>query len=296
MNRTQASDLPHARYRAVTFRTVGEEIAFLLSNRIPRITFTRFMGWFSRIEQPLVSRLSLALWRAFADLRLEEAKQDRFASVHDCFTRELKPGARRFDRDPGVVASPCDGIVGACGVIEGTTVLQAKGSPYSLQELLHDEDLSKRFSGGTYVTIRITPSMYHRFHAPHDLRVTGVTYFSGDTWNVNPIALARVEKLFCKNERALVRTRLEASGHELLLVPVAAVLVASIRLHFADVTLHLRYRGPNAIPCDARIAKGEEMGWFEHGSTIIVLAPAGFSILRKTNDRIRAGEPLLRLP
>jgi phosphatidylserine decarboxylase len=137
--------------------------------------------------------------------------------------------------------------------------------------------------------------MYHRFHAPHDLHVTGVTYFSGDTWNVNPIALARVEKLFCRNERALIRAQL-ASGHELLLVPVAAVLVASIRLHFADVTLHLRYRGPNVIPCAARIAKGEEMGWFEHGSTIIVLAPPGFSILRKTNDRIRAGEPLLRLP
>jgi phosphatidylserine decarboxylase len=145
------------------------------------------------------------------------------------------------------------------------------------------------------VTIRITPSMYHRFHAPHDLRVTGVTYFSGDTWNVNPIALARVEKLFCKNERAVVRCEL-ASGHELLLVPVAAVLVASIRLHFADVTLHLKYRGPNFIPCDTRVAKGEEMGWFEHGSTIIVLAPPGFSLLRKTGDVIRAGQPLLRHP
>jgi len=270
-----------------------EEIAFLLSNRIPRQTLTRFMGWFSGIENPLVSRLSLALWRAFADLRLEEAKKTRFTSLHDCFTRELKPGARPFDADASIVASPCDGIVGACGAIEDGMLFQAKGFPYSFDELTGKRAELSRY--GTYVTIRITPSMYHRFHAPHDLRVTGVTYFSGDTWNVNPIALARVEKLFCKNERALIRTEL-VSGHELLLVPVAAVLVASIRLHFADVTLHLRYRGPNVIPCDARVAKGEEMGWFEHGSTIIVLAPPGFSVLRKTNDRIRAGQPLLRLP
>jgi phosphatidylserine decarboxylase len=140
--------------------------------------------------------------------------------------------------------------------------------------------------------------MYHRFHAPHDCRVEQVTYFSGDTWNVNPIALRRVEKLFCKNERALLRTRLEAGGQQLLLVPVAAVLVASIRLHFLDVLLHLRYRGPNVIPCDARYAKGEEMGWFQHGSTILVFAPRGFELCRNVTETsvIRMGEPLMRAP
>jgi phosphatidylserine decarboxylase len=267
-----------------------EEIAFLFSNRIPRQTLTRFMGWLSGIENPLVARPALALWRAFADLNLDEAKKERFSSIHDCFIRELKPGARPFDADPSVVASPCDGIIGAYGAIEDGTLLQAKGLTYSAEELT-----GKKFQQGSYVTIRITPSMYHRFHAPYDLRVTGVTYFSGDTWNVNPIALARVAKLFCKNERAVVRCEL-ASGHELLLVPVAAVLVASIRLHFADVTLHLRYKGPNFIPCEARIAKGEEMGWFEHGSTIIVIAPPGFSLLAQPGKVIRAGEPLLSDP
>lgn len=266
-----------------------EEIAFLLSNRIPRQTLTHFMGWFSRIEQPLVAQPALALWRAFADLRLDEAKKPRFASIHDCFTRELKPGARRFDPDASILCSPCDGIVGACGSIEDGMLLQAKGFSYSLQDLIGER------RDGIYVTLRITPSMYHRFHAPHDLRVTGVTYFSGDTWNVNPIALARVEKLFCKNERALIRAEV-ASGHELLLVPVAAVLVASIRLHFADVTLHLRYKGANFIPCDARLEKGEEMGWFEHGSTIIVIAPREFSLRVQTGSVIRAGEPLLSGP
>ena len=127
--------------------------------------------------------------------------------------------------------------------------------------------------------------MYHRFHAPHDCRVEQVTYISGDTWNVNPIALKRIEKLFCKNERAVLRTRLTASGHVVTLVPVAAILVASIRLHFLDVLLNLKHRGPNVIACDAPFAKGQEMGWFEHGSTIIVLAPDGFSLC----DHVREG-------
>ncbi len=278
--------------------TVREDLNFLLTNRIPRHALTLFMGWFSRIEQPLVRGLSLAAWRRFADLHLEEAKQTRFRSLHDCFVRELKEGARPIDADPAVLVSPCDAIVGACGRVEDGQLIQAKGFPYALQDLLGDAALVHAFRDASYVTLRITSSMYHRFHAPHDCRVEQVTYFSGDTWNVNPIALQRVEKLFCRNERALLRTRLDAGGHEILLVPVAAVLVASIRLHFLDVLLHLRYRGPNVIPCDARYAKGSEMGWFQHGSTILVFAPRGFAQCENVTEgsRIRMGEPLLRLP
>jgi phosphatidylserine decarboxylase len=285
--------------RAAMLRILEQEdINFLLTNRIPRQLLTRFMGWFSKVEQPLVRWLSIAAWRLFADLGLDEAKKQRFSSLHDCFIRELKPGARPIDQDPAVLASPCDAIVGACGRLEGIQLLQAKGFPYTLYDLLGDPALMIAFRDAAYATLRITSSMYHRFHAPHDCRVQQVTYFSGDTWNVNPIALRRVEKLFCKNERAMIRTRLEASGHEVLLVPVAAVLVASIRLHFLEVLLHLRYRGPNIIPCDARFAKGEEMGWFQHGSTILVFAPRGFALHESVREgsRIRVGEPLMRLP
>ena len=275
-----------------------EDINFLVTNRIPRQLLTLFMGWFAKIEQPLVRRLSIAIWRMFAELRLEEAKKSQFSSLHDCFIRELKPGTRPVDPDPAVLTSPCDAIVGACGQLDGIQLLQAKGFPYTLHDLLGDPELVAAYRNGVYATLRITSSMYHRFHAPHDCRVRKVTYFSGDTWNVNPIALKRVERLFCKNERALIRTQLEAGGHEVLLVPVAAVLVASIRLHFLDVLLHLRYTGPNVMPCDARFAKGEEMGWFQHGSTILVFAPQGFALHKRVHEGalIRAGEPLMRLP
>ena len=275
-----------------------EDINFLLTNRIPRQALTRFMGWFSKIEQPLVRDLSIAFWKSIANLDLQEAKKSTFSSLHDCFIRELKDGARPVDADPGVLTSPCDAIVGACGRIEGTRVFQAKGFPYTLEELIGDAATIDLVRDGCYATLRITSSMYHRFHAPYDCHVGGVTYFSGDTWNVNPIALARVEKLFCKNERAAIVTRLAAGGTPLVLVPVAAVLVASIRLRFLNVLLNLRYRGPNVIPCDAAFAKGAEMGWFEHGSTILVFAPRGVTLCEGVGEGmgIRTGERLMRLP
>jgi phosphatidylserine decarboxylase len=275
-----------------------EDLNFLLTNRIPRRLATRFMGWFSRIEQPLVRDLSIAVWRFFSDLDLSEAKKTQFRSMHDCFIRELKDGARPLDMDPAVLVSPCDAIVGACGAIAGKTLLQIKGFPYTLQDLLGDPDLVRTHHDGRYVTLRLTASMYHRFHAPHDCRVEQVAYISGDTWNVNPIALKRIEKLFCKNERAVLTTRLATTDHVVTLVPVAAVLVAGIRLRFLGAPLGRGRRGPDVIPCDARFTKGEEMGWFEHGSTIILLAPDGFSLCDNVREGtiIRVGEPLMRLP
>jgi len=273
-----------------------EDLNFLLTNRIPRRVLTLFVGWLSRIENRMVAAVCIAVWKRFSDLDLSDARETRFMSLKDCFTRELQPGSRPIDPDPAVLSSPSDAIVGAHGPIDTDTVLQAKGFPYPLLDLLGDPELVRYYRGGSYVTLRLTSSMYHRFHAPADCRVEEVRYVSGDTWNVNPIALRRVERLFCKNERAIIRCRLPAGDAVLTLVPVAAILVASIRLHFLDVLLHLRYRGPNVIPCDVALRKGEEMGWFEHGSTIIVFAPAGFRLCENIGDgdRIRMGQALLR--
>ncbi len=275
-----------------------EQLNFLLTNRIPRRSLTRLMGRFSRIEQPLIRAASIAIWRFLADVDLSDASKTRFDSLHDCFTRELKPGARTVDCDPMTLVSPCDAIVGAMGQIEDGVVLQAKGRPYRLIELLGDANMVGYYANGHYATLRLTAGMYHRFHAPYDCRVERVTYVPGDTWNVNPIALQRVEGLFCQNERATLSCRLQSSEHVITLVPIAAILVASIRLHFLDLLLHLKYRGPHHIACAAQLAKGQEMGWFQHGSTILVFAPAGFSFHPGVQEGVgvRMGQPLLRLP
>jgi phosphatidylserine decarboxylase len=274
-----------------------EKLNFLLTNRVPRLLVTRFMGRFSKVEQPLVRGLSLKAWKLFTDLDLSDAKQTRFKSVHDCFTRELKPGARPIDPNPRVLSSPCDGIVGQCGVIRGQQVYQAKGFPYSVTELFGNGDEAAKYEGGCYVTLRLRSDMYHRFHAPYDCRIRHVTYLSGDTWNVNPIALKRVEKLFCKNERAAIRCELEPGGPQVTLVAVAAILVASIRLHCLGAVFHPRYNGPNEITCDAGYRKGDELGWFEHGSTILVFAPKGFTLADGIQEgtQIRMGRKLMNV-
>jgi phosphatidylserine decarboxylase len=164
-------------------------------------------------------------------------------------------------------------------------------------DLLGDPALSEAHRNGRFVTLRLTSSMYHRFHAPYDCRIEQVTFIRGDTWNVNPIALKRIDRLFCKNERAVIETRL-VSGEKLTLVPVAAILVASIRLHFLDLVLNAQTRGLSRFPCDVSMQKGDELGWFEHGSTIIVLTPDRFEFCDNVREgaRIRAGQPLLRIP
>ncbi len=278
----------------------NEDLNFLLTNRLPRRWLTQLMGRISQIENPLVARASIGIWKFFSDLDVSEAKQQHFKSMHACFTRELKDGARSIDPDAAVLSSPVDAIIGAHGPIEGTRVFQAKGFPYTLQDLLGEDEDLEAWRDGSFVTLRLTSSMYHRFHAPYDCTVEKVRYFSGDTWNVNPIALKRVEKLFCKNERAFISTRLNGTGplagKRIALVPVAAILVASIRLHFLDVLLHMGYQGASTMACDARMAKGQEMGWFQHGSTVIVLAPAGFGLCEGLvqGTQVRMGQALLR--
>ena len=280
---------------AIARASGNESLNFLLTNRLPRRLATRFMGWFSRIEQPLVRDLSIAVWRQFCDIDLSEARKANFRSLHDCFVRELRDGARPFDQDPDILASPCDAIVGACGRIEGDRLLQIKGFSYRLDELLGDAGHAALYRDGCYATLRLTAGMYHHFHAPADVEVETVDYFAGDAWNVNPAALKRVDRLYCRNERAAIRMRMQAGGQPLTLVPVAAILVAGLRLPFVGAG-PLREGGTRTIPVRAGFARGAPMGWFEHGSTIILFAPPGF-VLHETigeGARIRAGSPLLR--
>jgi phosphatidylserine decarboxylase len=274
-----------------------EDINFVLTNRIPHRLANRLAAWISAIEQPLFATAAIALWRLFADLELSDSATQRFPSVHACFTRALKPGARPIDPRPDIVVSPCDAIVGACGAIVRDQLIQAKGFTYTLQELLIDRQLATDYVDGRYVTLRLTAGMYHRFHAPYDCTITKVTHIPGDTWNVNPVALKRIAKLFCQNERAVIPAVLQPAGTVITLVPVGAILVASIRLHFLDALLNQRYDGPRDIACDAGFRKGDEMGWFEHGSTIIVFAPSGAVLCDSIQEGavIRMGQPLLCL-
>jgi phosphatidylserine decarboxylase len=274
-----------------------DTLNFWLTNRLPRVALTIAFGRFSKIRSRWLTRLSIAVWRWFTPLDLSDARDRHFESLHGCFTRALRPGSRTIDQRAGVFASPSDGIVGACGSVRDGQLFQAKGMAYRIEDLFGSAEAAAPWRNGRYITLRLTSAMYHRFHAPHDARIEQVSYLGGDAFNVNPPALARVPRLFCRNERAVLRMRLAASGAPIALVPVAAVLVASIRLHFIDVLLHLRWPGPNEWACDVAVAKGQELGWFEHGSTILVFVPAGFALCDgiEPGARVRMGQALLHL-
>ena len=132
------------------------QLNFLLTNRIPRRLATQFMGWLSSIESPRLTRLLLRIWQTFADdLDLTEAQQQEYNSLQECFTRQLRPGARTVDTRADIVVSPCDAIVGEHGNIAGTTVFQAKGFPYYLEDLIPDRALRERYRDGKYITLRL---------------------------------------------------------------------------------------------------------------------------------------------
>jgi phosphatidylserine decarboxylase len=291
-------------YRTMTPRALlnglveHERLNFVLTNRIPRRVLTRFMGWFSKIELPLIRTCSIAIFRLFCAPDLAEAKKRTFKSLHDCFIRELKAGARSIDCTPNILVSPCDGIIGASGPIRDTTLLQIKGSPYTLPELVRDFELANLYRHGSYVTLRLTAGMYHRFHAPYDGCTEQVIYVPGDAWNVNPPALKRIDRLYCRNERAVLSLRLAGDQRPLALVAVAAVLVAGIRLRCLELPFERNSIAPSVLPCGIQFARGDELGWFEHGSTILVLAPAGFRLCANVSEGalIKMGQPLLLHP
>lgn len=276
--------------------TKQEQLNFLITNRIPRRLLTQFMGWYSGIENPILTKASIAIWSLFSDdLKLEDAKKQQFNSLQECFTRQLKDGLRPIDSDENIVTSPCDAIVGAYGDIEGTRVFQAKGFPYELSDLIPDFHLNNKYRNGKFITLRLKSSMYHRFHAPIDCSVQKVNYISGDTWNVNPVALKRVEKLFCKNERAVIELKTDDPNNSITLVPVAAILVACMKFNFLPKPLDIKYKGPNYIHCNAKFSKGDEMGYFQHGSTIILFATNNYQFCEgiATGQRVNMGQALL---
>ena len=280
--------------RTVDQLTALERLNFLLTNRIPRRFLTLAVGRLSKIESPLLAAISIYIWRLFVDdLRLFEAEQSRFNSLHACFTRKLKADARPIDGRANVVVSPCDAVVGEFGDVNDYKVFQAKGFPYSICQLLNNRTLAQRYRYGRFVTLRLKSSMYHRLHAPCDGRIETVNYISGDTWNVNPVALRVVQNLFCENERAVMEVLVDEGS--ITLVPVAAILVASMRFHGLKVPLNLQYAGPNRLLLQRSYQKGEEMGYFEHGSTVLLFATREYQFFDhiQSGAIIRMGQPLM---
>jgi phosphatidylserine decarboxylase len=225
-----------------------------------------------RLQQWQIRAFARAVGVDFTDVR---DQIESFACLQDFFTRALRDGARPIDTDPDAVVAPCDGFWGAAGTIADGTLLQVKGRPYSLAALLADGAVARAFEGGPYATLYLSPRDYHRFHMPCAAVVRRLTYIPGRLWPVNRIGVEGVDGLFAQNERLCAFLSLRGEEVDCCLVAVAATLVGKIRVTFDDITTNVRRptivtrEYTDRIPC---LAKGEEWGRFEFGSTIVMAA------------------------
>jgi phosphatidylserine decarboxylase len=213
------------------------------------------------------------------------------------FTRRLKAGARPIAPGDGVPISPVDGAVSACGIGEAGRLFQAKGRDYLLSALLADADEARRFEGGSYATLYLSPRDYHRIHAPLGGSILGYSYVPGKLWPVNRPSVRGVPDLFAVNERVV--TYLETPLGHVAVVAVGATCVGRIRLAYEDDVItdagHAASKRRYDVP--PRVAKGEELGVFEMGSTVILLFERGRVALdeRLVPDApVKLGEPIGR--
>jgi phosphatidylserine decarboxylase len=247
---------------------------------LPRNALSRAMGRLAslRLPGPLV-RAEISLFAAAVGADLSEAREplETFRSLQEFFTRELRSGVRPIDPAPDALVAPCDGGWGESGTVASGQLLQLKGRPYSLADLLDSKDDAALFEGGSFATFYLAPRDYHRFHSPCDVRVERARYVPGTLWPVNRIGLTGVDALYAQNERIAVMMRARANDSLLCLVAVGATLVGKVRLRFDGLSTNLRdaRREERRYPAELALAKGEEWGHFEFGSSIVLLAAPG---------------------
>ena len=268
--------------------------------------YSALVGWGA--TKALPPRLRRLAYRAFAravGANLDEVELDLagYPSLGDFFARKLRHGARVVDAAPGAVISPCDGVIAARGVAVAGTLVQAKGRSYQLAELVADADLAARLTGGAYATIYLSPRDYHRVHAPAEARITGYDYLPGALWSVNPRVASRRDGLLARNERVVIRMNAGSLGC-IALVMVGAAGVGNIRLALAlagmgtaiDSATWRAAREPRRVElCGVTAARGDELGAFRLGSTVVVVfEPDKVELAGEVGDAVRFGERLGR--
>jgi phosphatidylserine decarboxylase len=253
-----------------------KSLVWSLVRALPRKGVSRVFGFLA--EAPVPRALLVPVLSAYskgfgADLSEAARPLSAYATFNDFFTRELVPGARPIDPDPRALVSPVDGGVYQTGAVAAGEVLQAKGVPYRVADLLGSEADAAPFEGGTFATLYLAPKDYHRIHWPFDATIDRVRHLPGDLWPVNDRALAAVPRLFARNERVAILGRL-ASGAAVALTPVGALNVGSILLAFHPLRTN---RGAPAVrrtfslspPLAAR--RGDEAARFAFGSAVVLL-------------------------
>jgi phosphatidylserine decarboxylase len=274
-------------------RMLPKHLMTAVVNRLARIRIAPVKNW-------LINRF-VAAYKVDVDEVLLPIPNG-FVSFNDFFTRELSPGARIIASDPDTMVSPVDGTVSAAGDIDGDSLIQAKGIHYSLRNLLAaDLAVADKFENGSFATIYLAPYNYHRVHCPLEAELRSALYVPGRLYSVNEKTVAGLPGLFSGNER-LVCT-FDTAGGPMILIFVGALHVGSISTPWTGEirpqkkgSARLQDLHRSAHP--RTLARGELLGWFNMGSTVIVLMPNGrcrWLENMTAGSRLTMGESVARL-
>ena len=268
---------------------------------MPQLYLTQFAGWFAQQKWGAVTHFVIKAFAKKYNVDMSEAKKENFSdyeSFNQFFIRELKDDARKINENPTALCLPADGRVSQIGHIDDERLLQAKGHFFSLSDLLAgDEELVNTFKNGEFATIYLSPRDYHRVHMPCDATLRKMIYVPGDLFSVNPFLAEHVPNLFARNERVICV--FDTAFGPMVQILVGATITASMSTVWAGVINPPRtgevkvwtYQGDNAI----KLTKGQEMGAFQLGSTVINLFPANSVTLAEhleVDVPVRMGEIL----
>jgi len=293
--------------------SLRDRLFVAMQHVLPQHSLSRVVLRLTRVRLRLFKNLLIRSFMRHFRPNMNEAVQPnplRYSSFNDFFTRELRPGARPTDIDPGALVSPVDGTISQIGRLEGSKLLQAKGHDYTLEALLAGApEWVERFAGGSFATLYLAPYNYHRIHMPIAGTLRAAWYVPGKLFSVNAVTAAAVPGLFARNERVVCA--FETGGPKTVgpegppafaMVLVGALFVGSIAtVWHGDVTPYSPRRRVDLPITDGKVplqlSKGAEMGRFNMGSTVILLLPPGVEWLPRfqPGSRIEVGQMLARL-
>jgi phosphatidylserine decarboxylase len=281
------------------------DLFIALQRILPARLLGRLVHALSRSRNALLKDLLIRSFVRIYPVDVSEAEKDvpgGYESFNAFFTRALKPGARPPDPDPATILCPADGTIQQIGEIRGDEILQVKGIYYQLGELLGaDAEAAEAYVNGSFVTIYLAPWNYHRVHMPAAGRITRMRHVAGDLWSVNAMTAERVPGLFARNERLICHCEGQNGPFAVLLI--GALNVGSISTAWAGEVLprdgqamtEWRYDPADRL---TQLGRGDLLGQFNMGSTVILLLPAGHTRWRadlQAGSQVRSGTGLGRL-
>ena len=243
---------------------------------LPTHAISRIVYRLSRCRLPFIKNNLIRIYLKLFDIDLSEARESNpfaYSSWNAFFTRALRDDARPVAPDKAIITSPVDGTISQIGYLDNNQILQAKGHLYSVEALLGDQALGEAFTNGAFVTIYLSPRDYHRIHMPCDGRLNRMLHIPGRLYSVAPHTVNTIEGMFARNERVV--SMFDTDSGSLALVLVGAINVGAIETTWAGLitppTVKEQTDTVYAAQDQISIVKGQEMGRFNLGSTVILV-------------------------